>query len=110
MITITESATQQIASAAAQGNMHALALRIAATRRPDGSIDYKMGFDESRPEDIAIPCGEVTVTIATSDQPLLSGAILDFVEFEPGDFRFIFLNPNDPTYTPPAEDVSTHAL
>jgi iron-sulfur cluster assembly protein len=33
--------------------------------------------------------------------PLLSGMTLDFVEIEPGSFQFIFMNPNDPEFTPP---------
>jgi iron-sulfur cluster assembly protein len=28
---------------------------------------------------------------------------MDYVEIEPGQFRFIFLNPKDPHYTPPTE-------
>jgi iron-sulfur cluster assembly protein len=34
---------------------------------------------------------------------LLSGTVIDFVELEPGDFHFIFMNPNDANYTPPVE-------
>jgi iron-sulfur cluster assembly protein len=34
---------------------------------------------------------------------LLKGATLDFVELEPGQFNFIFMNPNDPEYVPPKE-------
>ena len=34
---------------------------------------------------------------------MLRGATLDFVELEPGDFQFIFLNPNDPNYVPPVK-------
>ena len=35
---------------------------------------------------------------------IYSGNWLDFVELEPGKAQFIFMNPNDPGYTPPSED------
>jgi iron-sulfur cluster assembly protein len=35
--------------------------------------------------------------------PLLDQATLDFVEMEPGQFHFIFLNPKDSGYRPPAD-------
>ena len=34
---------------------------------------------------------------------LLKGTVMDYVEMEPGDFRFIFLNPNDDHFVPPGE-------
>ena len=36
--------------------------------------------------------------------PLLDSATLDFVELETGESQFIFLNPQDPTFVPPAEN------
>ena len=36
--------------------------------------------------------------------PLLDAATLDFVELDVGEPKFIFLNPNDPTYVPPSEN------
>jgi iron-sulfur cluster assembly protein len=35
---------------------------------------------------------------------LLEGTLLDYVELEPGDWRFTFMNPNDANYTPPPEE------
>jgi iron-sulfur cluster assembly protein len=32
---------------------------------------------------------------------LLTGAMLDYVELNPGEWRFIFINPNDPSHKPP---------
>ena len=102
MITITPAAAEQIRESARQGNMDGLPLRIAATRKPDGSIHYGMGFDENRLEgDVHIGAGDVNVVIAESSQLLLDGATLDFVELEPGAFQFIFMNPNDANYSPP---------
>jgi iron-sulfur cluster assembly protein len=72
-----------------------MALRIAARREFDGSIQYGMGFDDSSEEDLQIVTEGVTVLVAPDHQQLLGGATLDFVEMSPGDFRFIFVNPND---------------
>jgi iron-sulfur cluster assembly protein len=102
MITITPAAAEQIRESARQGNMGGLPLRIAATRKPDGSIHYGMGFDENRLEgDVHIDAGDVNVVIAESSQLLLDGTTLDYVEIEPGTFQFIFMNPNDANYSPP---------
>ncbi len=52
MITITQAAARQIRRSADSGNMEELALRIAASRNPDGSIGYQMGFDEIARDDV----------------------------------------------------------
>lgn len=100
-IKITESAARQILGAAKQGEMEGLALRIAAKRRPDGSIDYVMGFDEPAESDSRVDAFGVTVVVAPTSTELMDGMTLDFVELEPGRSDFIFLNPNDPHYVPP---------
>ena len=100
-INITESAARQIMDAAKQGEMEGLALRIAAKRRPDGSIDYVMGFDEPAESDSRVDAFGVTVVVAPTSTELMDGMTLDFVELEPGRSDFIFLNPNDPHYVPP---------
>ncbi len=102
IITITPAAVEQILISSQQGGMERLALRIAATRQDDGSIMYAMGFDESSMEDDLIRAGAVTVVIAPKEKALLQGTVLDYVELEPGDFKFIFMNPNDPNYVPPS--------
>ncbi len=103
IITITAAAVEQIRLSSQQGGMERLALRIAATREADNSIKYAMGFDESSMEDELIRSGGVTVVIAPKEKALLQGTVLDYVELEPGEFKFIFLNPNDPNYVPPSE-------
>ena len=37
----------------------------------------------------------IALVVAAEHRDLLDGMTLDFVEYEPGDFRFIFINPND---------------
>lgn len=103
MLTITKKAARQIRKSAADGDMEELALRIAPVCKPDGSVEYKMGFDDIGADDVMLSCSGVDVVIAEDDKPLLNGTVLDFVEFEPDDFRFIFMNPNDPNYRPPEE-------
>ncbi len=104
MITVTSDAAKQILVAAEQGGMQNLSLRLAARRQDDGSIEYGMGFDESGDDDLVFNCEGVEVIIHPTHEQLLTGATLDYVELEPGEFRFIFLNPNDPSYVPPGSD------
>jgi len=103
MITITPAAAKQINDSAIEGNMQGLAMRIAARRNPDGSIHYGMGFDDQQLEgDTHITSGGIDVIIAETSKLLLEGTTIDYVELEPGEYQFIFMNPNDRNYTPPA--------
>lgn len=95
LITVTPDAARQIAAAAGSSDASGLALRIAANREGDGSLDYAMGFDNVRKGDIAFTSEDVPLVVAVEHRELLAGMTLDFVEYEPGDFRFIFINPND---------------
>ncbi len=101
MLTITEHAAKQIRAAAKQGHMDGMALRIAAKRKPDGSIEYAMGFDDIDRQDTKISTHGVDVVVAGTSTELLRDAVLDYVELESGDFQFIFMNPNDAHYVPP---------
>ena len=53
-------------------------------------------------ERILSKAGEIDVVVAESSQALLEGTTLDFVELEPDNWQFIFMNPNDKNYSPPA--------
>ena len=103
MFTVTRAAAKRIRSAAASGGMEELALRVAATRTGDGGIDYRMGFDEIGAGDTVFSTNGIDVAVAAGDEALLDTAVLDYVEIEAGDHRFIFPNPNDPHHRPPAE-------
>lgn len=103
MFTVTQNAAAQIRKSVEEGNMTGLVLRVAASRKPDGSIDYKIGFDEIGKDDIRLTSEGIDVVIARADTELLNGTVMDFVEIEQGNFRFIFMNPNDPNYSPPTE-------
>lgn len=98
MFTLTPTAAAQILRSAQQQDGSAR-LRVAAKRGDDGEIVYGMGFDEERDNDLVLEAQGVTVLIAPFSQALLEGATLDFVELTPGEFQFIFSNPNE---APPA--------
>lgn len=105
MITVTSAAAAQIRSAAKQGHMEGMALRIAAQRSADGTIQYAMGFDDSaRSDDTRFTCEGIELVIASTSTILLDGTTLDYVELEPGRSEFIFMNPNDPNYRPPQDE------
>ena len=104
MITVTPAAAAQIKLSADQGKAEGMSLRIAASRNDDNSIHYGMGFDDSKEDDISITSGDVEIVVSPVSAELLENTVLDFVELEPGKQQFIFMNPNDPSYTPPQEN------
>ena len=104
---ITEDAAEEILRSMRQTNPTTGSLRIAAKRRPDGSIDYAMGFDEPDDTDTVLKQFSVEVLIGVTSLDLLAGALLDFVQLKTtGPKEFIFLNPNDPQFVPPDASIS----
>lgn len=103
MFKVTEAAAAQVKQAAGLSGTAGMALRLAAQQKPDGSIDYLMGFDETREDDIRIDAFGVEIVMAPEYVPLLDEAEMDFVELEEGEEQFVFHNPKDPTYVPPKE-------
>jgi iron-sulfur cluster assembly protein len=95
MIIVTPGAAQQIRIAATQSEADEMGLRIAARRDADGSISYVMGFDETRNDDLVVPAEGIALVVSPAHRDLIDGMTIDYVEFESGDFRFIFINPND---------------
>jgi iron-sulfur cluster assembly protein len=93
MITLTAVAAEQVRRAATDTGADGLGLRVAAKVGADGSVDFGLGFDQFRDNDAEIVCEGVTVYVAPPSQDLLRGVVVDFVEMEPGDFRFIFTAP-----------------
>lgn len=104
MIKVTSKAAKQIQLSAQQGKTENLPLRIAATKNEDGSFHYGIGFDESKEGDISVSSEGIDIIISPLSSDLLKDSTLDFVELEPGKSQFIFMNPNDPDYTPPTDD------
>ena len=95
MFTLTTSAAQQIQQAAASSGAQEMALRIAAKIDTDGSKQYGMGFDDPTEEDMKLDLKGVAVVIAGESQVLLADTVLDYVELNPGEFNFIFIDARD---------------
>ena len=107
MMIITPTAAAQIKTAAKQGRMEGMALRIAAQRDADGAIQYAMGFDDtSRPDDTRISSEGIDLVVASTSTILLEGTTLDYVEIDSDKHEFIFMNPNDPNYRPPEDGTA----
>ena len=90
MFSITSAAAQQIKQAADASGASEMALRIAAKVDTDGSLQYGMGFDEPKDEDMKLDLKGVAVVIGGESQQLLFDTQLDYVELTPGEFNFIF--------------------
>jgi iron-sulfur cluster assembly protein len=98
MISITQAAAERIRQSAREAGVEPPVLRVAAQRAADGSLDFGMGFDQSRPGDTTEQVEGILVVVAARSRELVEGTRIDFVEWEPGDFRFIF--------APPGEDAA----
>lgn len=103
MITVTPAAAEQIRESISAGNIEKPKLRIAVTERGDGSFHYGMGFDELKEDDIEIRQEDFSIIIDANHGAMLNGTTLDYVEIEAGAYNFIFVNPNEPDYSPPTE-------
>ena len=104
MVTITAKAAEKIRESAKQTRAENMALRIAVSENPDGSFHYAVGFDDTQNEaDISVESEGLKLVYAADQAEKLDQMVVDFVELEPGQENFIFLNPNDPTYVPPSE-------
>ncbi len=98
MIKITPEAAAQVRRSAEHNNTQGLSLRIAVRRGNDGAFVYGMGFDEQGADDTHFVSEGIDVLVSPSSKDLLTGATLDFVEINPGEHQFIFINPNDPAH------------
>jgi iron-sulfur cluster assembly protein len=104
MITVTPQAAAQIAKAAEQAGAGDACLRLAARLDEKGVIEYGMGFDDRGEGDSEFESAGVTLLVSPGSVELLSGATLDYVELNPGEWHFIFINPNDPSHKPPKSE------
>jgi len=106
MITISKTAAKQIKSSMEETDAEGMSLRIAAKRLQDGSMDYAMGFDHSDHNDSHSRSNGVEIVVAPTSTELLHNAVLDYVKMDDGEFKFIFINPNDPAHTSTGESQS----
>jgi iron-sulfur cluster assembly protein len=94
MLTVTPNAAKQILDYAAGANdLDGMSLRIAARLGTDGSVEYAMGFDNLRDDDLQISSEGISLLINEANGPLLNGVTLDFDQANP-EPSFIFINPN----------------
>ena len=96
MITVTPQAAAQI-----QRSAGGAGLRLAARLDDKGVLEYGMGFDDLAEGDAQVVTNGITLLVSPGSVELLSGATLDYVEINPGEWRFIFINPNDPSHKSP---------
>ena len=101
MIRVTPQAAEQIAKSAQPAGAGGTCLRLAARLDDKGVIEYGMGFDDKANGDLAFAVGGITLLVSAGSIELLTGATLDYVEINPGEPRFIFINPNDPSHKTP---------
>ncbi len=101
MIAITSQAAAQILKSAQQSSTGEVYLRLAARLGAKGVLEYGMGFDDKADGDLLAVSQGINVLVSPGSVELLTGATLDFVEINPGENRFIFINPNDPSHQPP---------
>lgn len=94
-ITITPAATRQILQATKQEDMQNMSLRLAAKIGPDGEIQFGMGFDGERDNDLRIESGGFDVLISRHSRDLLNGVVLDFMEVSAGESKFVFFKPGE---------------
>lgn len=92
MFTVTSAAALQIQQTATASGALGMVLRVAARVDADGSMQYGMGFDDPKDEDMKLELEGVSVVIADEYQELLTDTVLDFVELSPGEFNFIFID------------------
>ena len=101
MISVTPLAAEQIAKSTQQAGSGEVCLRLAARLDDKGVLEYGMGFDGKADGDTKVAANGVTLLISPGSVELLTGATLDYVEINPGEWRFIFINPSDPSHKPP---------
>lgn len=97
MFSLTSAAAKQIQQAADDSGANEMALRVAAKKDADGALQYGMGFDDPSEEDMKLDLQGISVVINGESQELLFDTVLDFVELNPGEFNFIFMQASYPS-------------
>ncbi|MGO9443725.1 MAG: HesB/IscA family protein [Thiobacillaceae bacterium] len=94
MVTVTPNAAEQILEYVARASdLDGMSLRLAARLDATGSIEYAMGFDTQRDDDVQVTSSGVSLLINESNVQLLNGVTLDFDHVN-GEPSFVFINPN----------------
>lgn len=94
LITVTPAALAQLRVVIAASDEPDVALRAAARRTDTGEIEFGMGLDEPREQDMQIALDDlVTVLVSAASRELIAGTWIDYLEVAPGEKRFVFLKP-----------------
>jgi len=96
MISLTPAAADRIREEGAGDGQEPVHLRVAARVDERGTVEYGMGFDEPRAGDAQVPGEGVVLLVAAASRDLLEDVMLDYLEVEPGQFRFVFARGNEP--------------
>ena len=96
MLQITAAAAEQIKAGLDTLDDEELMLRLAVRRLDGGELDYAIGFDEPREQDQQVAT-EAGITVLGSPPSVQAAAetVIDYVEIEPGEMRFIFYRAGD---------------
>lgn len=92
MFSISPAAAQQILQTAQESNATHLALRLAARDDAEGTTEYGMGFDTPQEGDVKLNLSGVAVVYQPAFSDALDDVVLDFVEMNPSEFHFIFVD------------------
>jgi iron-sulfur cluster assembly protein len=93
--TLTPQAAARILAAAHNANAEGMFLRVTGRLDESGAVNHGMGFDELRPDDLQLETQGIRIVMTRSQEKLLDGVILDYVQLGTGHTRFVFVNPND---------------
>lgn len=106
MITITKKAAEEILLSMHNPETQGLIIRFAVEKTDDG-FQYLMGFDDRNDGDIHLESNGVEYVLAYDQKALLEGMVVDLDQIEAEqEYSFVFMNPNDPDYTPPEENYA----
>ncbi len=102
MITITKRAAEEISLSLHNPDAKDLLMRFAVSKTKNG-FEYLLGLDTRKESDIHLKSNEIEYVIAYEQKDMLQGMVVDFDEVSKEEgYCFIFMNPNDPNYHPPA--------
>lgn len=93
VVTLTESATEEVRSLLAQPENAGKTLRVFVEQGGCSGMQYSLTFDEKRPEDLAVEFRGVAVLVDPFSAKYLRGSVVDFShELTGGGFKIS--NPN----------------
>jgi iron-sulfur cluster assembly protein len=91
MISLTQTAAEQIREAATNAGAQDMALRIAAKVNEVGMLEFGMGFDNERTDDKIVESWGMTILVSPHSAEFLDDVTIDFTEVAPGEQGFVFM-------------------